>query len=714
MAHPFVALLLCWHMSTVSWSVAGGSQHVTAESLPELESGTSLDDLDINNDGFGTGVTGDEFIEHTDIPVPTMIEQDDIQNLLNSFDHEVDPEHCDESPVDNSIPVDTVIDEAPTGLFDHLDVHSLNQVWENSLFQSVWSLNVSKPALPWERGSASMVFGNAVVSMPSFVVPQLPLLPKADVSANKRILQVNNPHTVSSNSWRIVARRIANLPWKESEEKSRAYALARWRTIIQSDANSFAIGKQIMEDVFNLCSDEYLVNSIDDIFAMKSTKTLLKRSADMIRFISWNRQQKLEPFPMIESVAYRYIREKCMQFASTASSFRESVAFSCGMLELAGTAEVLASARIRGLCNRTKASKRPLQQARVLTCKQVKQLEHLVLHASDIQDKVMAGYCLLCLNARARWSDIQFPVHITVDKDHHLNGFYQIDVRLTKTSSTAEKKAMLLPVTGILDGLSNNKWFDSWETSRKESGLCTNDKSYPLMPGVLVNGKWDKAPLSTSQASKWLRELLLNAGSSVSSVERISTHSLKATTLSWASKHGMLLADRTLLGYHVLQGASSTLHYSRDSLSGPLRKMQDIYEQIRREEFDPDNTRSGYFSFVKRTVMDVKSSEDDSSSSSSSSDSDSDGAVMSDEERAATANASINSMPNVHKRKKLAVLTDQQSLFIHKRWKTLHLAESNTAEKLKCGRHVTAAFVVVVNDQTFPYVRCKDCFGNDA
>ena len=190
----------------------------------------------------------------------------------------------------------------------------------------------------------------------------------------------------------------------------------------------------------------------------------------------------------------------------------------------------------------------------------------------------MSGYCLLCLNARARWSDIQFPVSIHSDKDIHENGFYQINVRLTKTSSSAEKKAMLLPITGVLDGLSSNKWFDVWKQSRIDSGLSLNDKNYPLVPGVLINGKWDKAPLSTSQASKWLRELLVNSGSSVSSVERISTHSLKATTLSWASKRGMLLADRTLLGYRVLQGASSTLRYSRDALSGPLRKTQDIYE----------------------------------------------------------------------------------------------------------------------------------------
>jgi hypothetical protein len=141
--------------------------------------------------------------------------------------------------------------------------------------------------------------------------------------------------------------------------------------------------------------------------------------------------------------------------------------------------------------------------------------------------------------------------------------------------------------------------------------------------------------------------------------------------------------------------------------------MQDIYEQIRESEFDPDTTRSGYFSFLKRTVMDSKSSEaDDTSSSSSSSSDGSDDEIMSDEERVATASSSISNLPNVHKRKKLAVLLDHQSLFVHKRWKTLHLAESSTAIKLKCGRHVTAAYVVVANEQTFPYVRCKDCFGN--
>ena len=403
-----------------------------------------------------------------------------------------------------------------------------------------------------------------------------------------------------------------------------------------------------------------------------------------------------------------YVREKCLASASAASSFKESIAFAHGLLQLKGAEDVLSSGRNKGFCNRLKASKKPTRQARVLTCKQVIQLESTVMTSDDLQDSIMAGYCLLCLFSRARWSDIQFPQWLTVDRDENFNGFYQIDVRLTKTSSTAEKKSMLLPVTGILDGLSINKWFDTWSEKREQTGLKTFSTEVPVMPGVLINGKWDKAPISTTQGSKWLRELLLLAGSTPEQVKGISTHSLKATTLSWASKYGLPLQDRTLLGYHVIEGASSTLHYSRDALSGPLRSLQKVMQAIRDGEFIPDETRSGYFKLARKTVADPDNG--DSSSSSSSQASDSDTEVLSDEERVATTNTTIANLPNVNKRRKLDKMQDHHCLYIHKRWRTLHLADDNVCPKMICGRVKSAAYQLVAREQEFPYVRCKDCF----
>ena len=714
MDNPRCALKLAVFALFMSWVVTSTSAVPTSEELPELSN-----ELDC-----------------TETPIPLVPNLDEIQ--LQSFNQQFDDQLSDGFHSDNqsqthdihgqfdhcsdvaSVP-DPVPDVDHTAIlqeFDDVDpfeqetdLVKLNRIWEQQLFQASLALDNPKPVLPWERGFAAQVFGYVQQSRPMFDRLALPpLQTQVNSVVSSSTITNTQAKVISQQTWKVVARRIANLPWRESEEKSRAFALARWRMIIQTDPNSFDIGKRILQDIVSLCSDEYLTSSIDDIFSMKATKTLLKRSADLFKYISWCRLLMREPFPITESNAYQYIKEKCFSTPSAAASFRESVAFAHGMLLLTGATDVLSSMRIKGVCNRLKAAKKPLQQAKVLTVRQVHQLEETVQSAVDIQDRVMAGYCLLCLNSRARWNDIQFPDRLTEDRDEAGKGFFQIDVRLTKTSSTAEKKAMLLPVTGILDSLSDFDWFEQWITDRSNSGLTRINQEFPLMPGVLINGAWDKAPLSTTQASKWLREILSASGSTQSEVERISTHSLKATTLSWASKFGLPLEDRKLLGYHVLDANTSALHYSRDALSGPLRKLQGVYNAIKDGSFTPDSTRSGYFSMPKLTVLDSKNKSNSSSSSSSSSSTDSSDAVLSDEERVAVTNRDIQNLPDNHKRRKLQVFKTGNVLYIHKRWRTLHIAENQQSTKLLCGRGISLAYLNIATDQTFPYVKCKDCF----
>jgi hypothetical protein len=75
-------------------------------------------------------------------------------------------------------------------------------------------------------------------------------------------------------------------------------------------------------------------------------------------------------------------------------------------------------------------------------------------------------------------------------------------------------------------------------------------------------------------------------------VEGISTHSLKATLLSWASKAQMDINDRRLLGHHVDSNQISPLTYSRDALAGPLEKLWQVILKVRSGQFDPDESRA--------------------------------------------------------------------------------------------------------------------------
>ena len=69
---------------------------------------------------------------------------------------------------------------------------------------------------------------------------------------------------------------------------------------------------------------------------------------------------------------------------------------------------------------------------------------------------------------------------------------------------------------------------------------------------------------------------------------RLSSHSLKATGLSWAAS-GVPLDTRRLLAHHVHDGARSTETYSRDVLAPAARVFEEALLAIGAGDFAPDN-----------------------------------------------------------------------------------------------------------------------------
>ena len=101
--------------------------------------------------------------------------------------------------------------------------------------------------------------------------------------------------------------------------------------------------------------------------------------------------------------------------------------------------------------------------------------------------------------------------------------------------------------------------------------------------------------MSPSLGSACLRDFLRLAGSSKSDVSGISSHSLKATCLSWAAKAGMPRELRQILGYHIVPGTMTALRCSRDKQAELFRRLSKILSQIRNGVFNPDASRSGYW-----------------------------------------------------------------------------------------------------------------------
>ena len=131
--------------------------------------------------------------------------------------------------------------------------------------------------------------------------------------------------------------------------------------------------------------------------------------------------------------------------------------------------------------------------------------------------------------------------------------------------------------------------------SRHSAGIML-PPFHTIMPAPDSDGSPTQRPLTSNEASQWLRKLL--AGDKrVDGSRKISIHSCKVTCLSFCAKYGVDPMTRLQLGYHAGGGTGlKMVHtYSRDASSEPLAKLVRVLEDIRVGRFLPDSTRSGRF-----------------------------------------------------------------------------------------------------------------------
>ena len=105
----------------------------------------------------------------------------------------------------------------------------------------------------------------------------------------------------------------------------------------------------------------------------------------------------------------------------------------------------------------------------------------------------------------------------------------------------------------------------------------------------------------------------MDQGFSQDEVRNISSHSLKATTLSWANKFGIDREARRDSGYHANPADKAVAAYSRDAMAAPLRHLVVLFSAVASGSFLPDESRSGRFVDPPRPPP--ESSSDSSSSS---------------------------------------------------------------------------------------------------
>ena len=104
---------------------------------------------------------------------------------------------------------------------------------------------------------------------------------------------------------------------------------------------------------------------------------------------------------------------------------------------------------------------------------------------------------------------------------------------------------------------------------------------------------WLERRMTTAEGSYWLKDLLTMTGMAESEASLYSTHSLKATILSWAAKSSTFgWQERLVLGHHLDEETKMAVVHSRDAIAAVMVKVLRMLETIRQGIFDPDASRA--------------------------------------------------------------------------------------------------------------------------
>jgi hypothetical protein len=383
-------------------------------------------------------------------------------------------------------------------------------------------------------------------------------------------------------------RRLHSTPWPVQQAASREKALRRWRMIVEENYSSTALGINLRKLVTEVADDFMLSMEISDTFADRKASTLNKRSGMVLRYLIWHRQSYgFAGLPLVEERCYRFIKTQLTKAPTSGKSFLSSIRFCLHVLQMKGCQEVLNSGRIKGATFSLFVTKKPLRQRRPFLVIEVLALESIAVSSDCPYSRYFCFFLLLQTYARARFNDIARERFVIVDLLEDGSGYLEISVKDAKTQRSAEARTTFLPTVSPAVGVSQFRWAVAFLKERTAQGL----DEFCLMPTPAVQGGWHDSPLEINSANKWLKDILASAG--FTNLDLIGTHTCKVTGLSWLAKYNADLQTRALLGYHLLKEFGSTLTYSRDAMSGPLRVFDKLLSDIRSKSFAPDVTRSG-------------------------------------------------------------------------------------------------------------------------
>ena len=490
--------------------------------------------------------------------------------------------------------------------------------------------------------------------------------------------------------------------WGAHLERRLSAAIQKWVALVVEDPLSFDVGRRCAAFVGN---DEAISQGLLHTFSGKSAGTLHSRAGPLIRFVAWAKARQCKPLPFSEALLYDFLLESESTCApSFGKALMSALAFCKFVLGVENVSDVLSSGRFGGLARSMFLNKRKRRQKPPLTVDMVKALERLVIseREGDI-DRLCAGFFLVCVFLRARYSDAQGLKNLAIDEPEgfagRLTGYFQGEASRTKTSFSLERKTALLPMVGPLFGLTAVPWFKTWLGLREDMGIPENE-DFPLLPSRGLEGGWAPVPPSATVAAAWLRGILISRG--FPEARKLGTHSCKCTCLSWLSKHGVDPLHRRVLGYHKAPQDEMMHVYGRDNVSPALRSLEAVIQDIRQGLFLPDVTRSGYFPTQPQREPGPEFVEEPSESEVS----------LDEEDNVQDLRAEEAAADQVVPPWAELVVQDPDALVYvrHITSRKLHRLADESGNRLKCGKACTRKFERLSEKPRFMADMCLNCF----
>lgn len=338
-------------------------------------------------------------------------------------------------------------------------------------------------------------------------------------------------------------------------------SLRKWQVVFTCVGPAGIVGASVRRCVVN---GEDPSGILRDVLGNKSPKTANKRASTMLALFDWLEKRRISLWPLTADTIMLYLNDdiKTKAEGTRGRTLLESLRFCKHVMGMTQLDDVIDNPIIAGRVKRLDALRGSVKQSRPLTLVEVRKLEDMLFSGMPIYDRYIVGCILFAIYSRSRWSDLSFLDTLeleTTDTPYGLIGYVEGSTKHQKSGTTALKKALQMPLVSPIMGVTTRMWAVEWFGILRQVGFKFEAKPVGALCRAVSGTALGVRPVSSEEITSFL-----NSALECSADMRLTSHSMKTTTLVWCARYGIDEQSRTLLGHHELHSQSLAC-YSRDT-----------------------------------------------------------------------------------------------------------------------------------------------------